>query len=167
MSQFQFRPSNANDIPYLKKLDLVCHEEEPASRKWWEDFLANPQGEIIVAAQEGSPVAVIVWQLQVEKIPGEQNRVKVLHVNKICVHPEYRHQGVGRYLMAHAHEYAAQKRCSYISISAPEYYCQPGDPYDVSVWLNKLGFKSTIILPHKVHIYGKLWDQFLFVYDMK
>lgn len=162
-----YRVAANTDLTDLQNLDLKCYEQEPASQEWWTNIAENPQSGCIVACKNQVPIGMVVWERQAFKLPGFKAKVTTLHVHKICVRKEFRNEGIGKHLLAHAHEESRKKGCPYMTMCVPEYKCEPGQPDDISGWLNKLGFKATIILPAKVYLYGKKYDQFLFVYDVK
>lgn len=163
-----YRKATSADLTHLRDLDLKCHEQEPADQKWWAAIAENPQSGCVVGCKSQVPISMIVFEKQVFRLPDFQQKEATLHIHKLCVRKEFRKQKSGQKLLAHAHEEAKKRSCPYMSMSVPEYRCKPEtDPEnDVSAWLNKLGFKATIILPTKVNLYGQEFDQYLFVYKV-
>lgn len=159
-----YRPALRHDLTYMKDLDLKCHEQPPADNKWWEYISNNAQTGCVLACKSQVPIGMCVWERQAFKLPDFKSKEVTLHIYKVCVRPEFRKQGIGRYLIAHAHEEANKLDCAYMSISVPEYLCTPSNEGDISGWLAKLKFKATIILPAKIQLYGESYDQFLFIY---
>lgn len=166
---FHYRPATDRDLTHLQDLDLKCYERSPATPKWWKHVSENPQSGCMIACKSQVPIGMVVWERQAFRLPEFKAKVTTLHLHKLCVRKEFRCQGLGQRLLAHAHEAAREKGCPYMSISIPEYRCLPDTKpeEDVSKWIINLGFKATIILPTKVHMYGQIFDQYLFVYQVK
>lgn len=162
-----YRTSRPNDLAQLRSLDLKCHEQEPETDGWWKQVAENPNADVCVACKSQVPIGMIVWERQAFQVPNFKAKATTLHLHKLCVRPEFQNNNIGQRLLAYAHEEARRTGCPYITISVPEYKCQPGEEYDVSKWLKNLGFKATIILPVKISLYGKEYDQFLFVFEVK
>lgn len=164
-----YREASSNDLTHLRDIDLKCHEQPPADQAWWAQIAENPQSGCMVACKSHVPIGMIVWERQAFRLPEFKAKVTTLHFHKLCVRKEFRNQRIGQKLLAYAHEEARRLGCPYMSMSIPEYRCLPDtDPdADVSCWLNRLGFNATIILPTKVHMYGKEYDQYMFVYKVK
>ncbi len=162
-----FRPASNNDLAHLYDIDLKCHEQSPADSEWWRQIAENPQAGGVVALKRQVPIGMLIYERQAFRLPKFKAKVTTLHIHKLCVHPLHQNQYVGQKLLAHGHEEARKKGCPYMTISVPEYQCQPSAEDDVSKWLNKLGFKAVMILPTKVYLYGQEFDQYLFVFQVK
>jgi ribosomal protein S18 acetylase RimI-like enzyme len=162
-----YRLAHNSDLIDLCNLDLKCYEQPPATQEWWMQIFESPQFGCIVACKNQVPIGMIVWGREAFKLPNFKAKVTTLHIHKICVYKEFRKKSIGKHLLAHVHEKAQREGIPYMTMCVPEYKCEPGTPDDISGWLNKLGFKATIILPLKVPLYGKDYDQFLFVYEVK
>lgn len=162
-----YRSAIQADLSILCDLDLKCHERAPETNEWWTQIAANPQADCFVACKSRVTIGMIVWEKQAFRLPEFKTKQTTLHIHKICVRTEFRGQKIAQRLLAQAHEEARKKGCLYMTMSVPEYLCIPGQPDNVSDWLNKLQFKASIILPEKVDLYGIAYDQFLFVHKMK
>lgn len=162
-----YREARPNDLAQLRSLDLKCHEQTPSTDDWWKQIAENTHSGVCVSCKNQVPVGMIVWERQAFQVPDRKAKTTTLHLHKLCVRPEYRNNQIGQRLLAYAHEEARRTGCPYMTISVPEYKCQPGEEDDVSEWLNKLGFNATMILPVKISLYGKEYDQFLFVFEVK
>lgn len=162
-----YRPATNADSTHLRDLDLKCHEQPPSPMGWWRETSENPQAKCLVACKSHVPIGMAVWERQAFKLPENNGKVTTQHFHKICVRSEFRRQGIAKRMLAHAHEEARQAGCPYMSMTVPEYRCDPNSPDDVSEWLKKLEFKATMILPFKVKMYGLEYDQYLFVFKVK
>jgi ribosomal protein S18 acetylase RimI-like enzyme len=165
MAMIHYREANNSDLIYLRDIDLKCHEQEPADSNWWKQIASNPQAHCVLACKSQVPIGLLVLERQLFREPI---RATTAHIHKLCVRPEFRHQGTGQRLLAHGHEFAKMKKCEYMTVSVPEYKCRPESDKenDVSRWLNNLGFKATYILPTKLLLYGREFDQFLFTFQV-
>lgn len=162
-----YRTAVNPDLAHLRDLDLKCHEESPQSAEWWAEMSENPNATCHVGCKSHVPVSMIVWEQQSFRLPSFSEKRSTIHIHKICVRKEFRKQRIASRLLAYAHEYARANSCPYMSVSVPEYRCNPDSPDDVSGWLKKLKFKASIILPEKISLYGCKYDRFLFIYEMK
>ena len=161
----QYRPAIASDQPHIQDLDLKCHEQ-PQSLDWWKMMGENPQAHTVVECHHQIPIGFMVWEQESILLPDSDEKQPAITLHKICVRKEYRRRGIAMDMLAHAHEEAIKQRCKYIVIAVPEYRCKRGDPDDVSEWLLKLNFKAHMTLPEKIHLYGKEYDQYLFVFEV-
>jgi ribosomal protein S18 acetylase RimI-like enzyme len=155
------------DVPRLHDICLKCYEKPPATSEWWNYIFKNKQAGCIVACKSQVPIGMMVWERQAFKLPDFQTKEITLHAHILCVRKEFRSNGIGQRLLAHGHEIALSQQCKYITMSIPEYQCKPDTPEDVSKWLNDRGFKAKVILPTKIEMYGKHFDQYLFVFEVQ
>jgi len=163
-----YRPATVKDLSYLRDLDLKCHEQIPSSHRWWAKIEQNLESGCYIGCKSHVPIAMAVWERKSFRLPDFERVHITLHLHKLCVRKEFRNKHIGRRLIAHAHEEAKRLQCGYLSISVPEYMCgEKAEHGNVAAWLNQLGFKATIILPTKVHMYGQSFDQFLFIYKVQ
>jgi GNAT superfamily N-acetyltransferase len=85
-----------------------------------------------------------------------------LLIMRLCVRPNYRHNGVGSKLMDKMVSLAHDLHVPTLSITIPEIHCFPGDPDDVSLWLKWKGFRATKVLKNIYYMYGDTIDGFRF-----
>ena len=85
-----------------------------------------------------------------------------LMILRLCVRPNFRHNGVGSALMAKMVSLAEDLHVNTLSITIPEIHCLPGDPDDVSLWLKWKEFRATKILKDIYYMYGDTIDGFKF-----
>lgn len=162
-----YRPAQEKDLLHLRDLDLKCYEESPATNQWWDEVSQSEYTGCIVCCKSHVPIGMVVWERQAFKLPEFEGKVTTLHIHKLCIRKEFRGNKLGQSLLAHVHEEARKKGTPYMSTAIPEYLCIPDEPDDVSEWLNKLGFKAVLVLPAKVRLYGREYDQYLFVFKVK
>lgn len=162
-----YRDATSQDLAHLRDLDLKCHEQSPSPAEWWTQIAENPNATCKVACQSHVPIGMAVWEQQAFRLPTFKSKVTTIHFHKLCVRSEFRGKKIAQRLLAYGHEAARANKCPYMSMSIPEYRCVPGEQDDVSQWLNSLHFKASIILPEKIQLYGRDYDQFLFIHEVK
>lgn len=163
MNEIRYRPLDINDIDYVCDLDLKCHEQSPEPKKWWHVIINNPQCGCMVACDKKVPVGLVAWEKQAFKLKDFPSKQLTLHIHKICVRQEYRLRGISKQLLAYAFERARVMQCPFMSMCIPEYKVgKPGGEGDITGWVESIQFKSTIILPLKIDMYGQQFDKYLF-----
>ena len=154
----EVRSAKNGDIIYLRKIDLQCHETEPNSPEWWKELSKNPAGGCIVVAQSRIPIGFCAWEKQVFSFVEDETEITTLHFHKLCISEGFRKRGHGLRLLAAAYEEAIHLDCQYLSTTVPEFtLLQAGK------WLNSVGFEAKVVLPEKLNMYGREWDQIFFV----
>ena len=154
----KFRKMNWNtDAQYLYNLELKSYETEPAPTSWWKTF----EGDVFVVTDQDTPVASVAVEKKTFQ-PTGQGQSSSLHIERICVHPKYRDRKIGRALVSKAYVFAQKRGLPYLTITIPEFSVT-----EVRGFLSKMGFKATITLPVKIEMYGKHYDQYLFVCEVK
>jgi len=161
-----FREAVMGDLPHLQNLDLKGYEQQPETMDWWKSVITNPSMTCVVACQNQTPIGMVVWTHQEFQKPSPMSGQTTVHVHKICVQKGFRYRGIGSSLMAKARKETYRLKCKTMSISVPEYQCISDDPDNVSQWLHKLGFKADSVLPVPLHLYGKNYDQYLFLFEV-
>lgn len=132
------RLTRPTDIGVLTNLDTKAYHYPLALEAWQEAVKGSgKKGEarIVVAELGKKAVAYGMWSIDTKKNEVVLDRLGVL--------PEYRLSGLGKLFILACMEFANKEMCDTIKITVPDLHCQPEDPDDVSVFLNRMGFKTT------------------------
>ena len=158
------RPATQGDIRFLYNLDLKSYETPPAPGQWWHKLIEAGQSSVCVVTHQRRPIGVIAWEKQPINLPGIEAKVSSLHIYKLCVLEKLRRRGVGSMLLTECYKSARARCCPYLSMTIPSFMCEPEG--DASKWLNNRMFEAKMILPDPLELYGREYDQYLFVFEL-
>ena len=115
------RPAHGDDVPALAALCAVVHElhvtarpaafnpvEADGARRFFQFFLAEELGPVLLAEVDGAPAGYVVVRKQ--SSPGNifARERRWLEIDQIAVAPAFRRRGVGRALVARVAAMAAE-----------------------------------------------------------
>jgi [ribosomal protein S18]-alanine N-acetyltransferase len=102
------RKMTVEDVPAVVKLDRISFNLPWPERSFRYELTDNPASRCWVADIDGKVVAMIVVWLIVDEA----------HVANIATHPDYRRQGIGKRLLAHALRHIMQDgaRSSFLEV---------------------------------------------------
>jgi GNAT superfamily N-acetyltransferase len=143
--EYVVRSASRNDLTLLIDTDIKCFDTVWSKGVWKEVLEAC---RVFVALHEGKVIGFAAYQ---------DNWLLKLGVKR-----EHRRQGVSRRLLA-AGLGVTKGRGVYTVV--PESSLMPGDPYDLSLWLKKLGFSlQRPFLRDHFTLYGQTEDGVPFVH---
>jgi GNAT superfamily N-acetyltransferase len=163
----QYRPAIPQDMSYMRDMDLKCHEQAPCSDEWWTLAMKNPNVGTTIVTSRHVPIGMSLWEKRLTKLPDITAKANCFLIHKLCVRPGFRNLGFAHKLLAHCHEEARRSRVKFLTMEIPSYLCCPNEDGDISLWLNKLGFRATMVLDRQVKLYGEEHDLYLFVFEVK
>jgi GNAT superfamily N-acetyltransferase len=158
MSEPVIRLTRPTDINALKDLDLKTYQY-PLELDQWQARI-NGSGKpdesmIVVTEVYRKPVAYAMWN-----IDKEHNGV---HLERLGVLPKFRRNGLGSRLIQRCMQYGYDKFCEEVRIVIPSIYCCPGEPDDVSAFMNANQFKPNGTIAHNMRkMYGESVDGYVF-----
>lgn len=164
------RLSRPTDINNLVALDLKCYPYPLAMSNWQE--LLNNSGKaaepwIVVVEVYRKPVGFALWHEAYEE-GGDEKLKDAILLLRAGVLPKYRFNGLGRKLIEKCCIEARKAGKKRVRIVIPDIHCRPGDPDDVSQFLNKTGFNTTgEIKPCHKKMYGDWVDGYVFQKEIK
>jgi ribosomal-protein-alanine N-acetyltransferase len=94
-----------NHIPQIANIEKLCFSS-PWTETGLKEELSNPSAVFFCAEENG----VVTGYMGFHFVLDEG------YVANVAVHPNYRNKGVGKALVAHAHEIATQKGLSFLSL---------------------------------------------------
>ena len=152
------RLTRPDDINTLTALDLKTHQY-PMPLKEWQTKLSGSgkqdQARIVLCVVAGLPVGFAMWSID--------NEHNISHLLRLGVLPDFRLHGLGRLLVHACAQHSYEMRCDKVKIVVPDLNCSPGDPDDVSAFLNKLEFTATgEIIPEWGEMYGEPIEGYAF-----
>lgn len=152
------RLTRPTDINAVTMMDLKCYPY-PLEMKQWQELLSGSgkqnHARVVVVEAKGVAVGFAVWSIRQENMVGLLHRLGVL--------PQYRRRQFGTLLMAAYIKHCQENQCDKVRVIVPSIHCDPGDPDDVSAFLNTCGFKTTgEILPDYRVMYGDEVDGYVF-----
>lgn len=93
----------------LKQLiDIGEDDGEQHSDQYWEDFIQQKTGFILIAFQEGKPAGMVV----ILKMDEQE-----AHVEDLLVWPDFRKHGIAKMLIKEAKEFASKKGYKKMSLN--------------------------------------------------
>lgn len=154
------RLTRPNDINHLRDLDIKCYPYPLEMQDWHK--LVNGAGKksearVIIVEWNGTPIGFAVWnyeQIERKDKQGQTETLDVAYVVRLGVAPAYRRRNVGMLLRDTVLIDARKKSLDVVRMTVPDLHCNPGDPDDVSVWLNRMGFRAT----------GEIKERFMVMY---
>ena len=155
----EVRLAQARDIHYLADIDLKSYDY-PWSLTRWREIGGDPTTAVMIAAIRADPVSMCVWR--------KQPNIKQAEILKLATKPTFRGRGIGTFLLLAGEEAMSAISSDKATIIVPEINCFPGHPDDVSSWLINRGYYVDLpILEGHFHMYGKQYDGFKFVHNIK
>jgi GNAT superfamily N-acetyltransferase len=124
--------------------DLKCFDDPWDNETW--DKLAMTMA-TSVATFRGTPVGFVVYV-------SPRDRLDTVHLIKLCVTPQHRGRGVGYMLFEHVAGFARIVGAKTIEITAPEYLCDPRQPFSCIDWLKMMGFKADVPIVPNIFTYA-------------
>jgi GNAT superfamily N-acetyltransferase len=153
------RLTRPTDINALKDLDLKSYHYPLELDQWQERIHGSgkpDESKIVVTEVYNKPVAYAMWN-----VDKEHNGI---HLERLGVLPNFRLNGLGRRLALRCLQEGYDQFCEEVRTIVPSVHCRPGEPDDVSVFLNKCGFKPNGQIVHDMRkMYGKTVDGYIFV----
>lgn len=142
------RPMQLGDSPHLLNIDLKSSEFPWEVADW--ELLNNyfKHWRVLIALFNNTPAAFSVFELDSDE--------DSLHIHKLEALPIGKRVGL-QFLMLDAIEHDG--RCAALGVMdfiVPVSSCRgPGDPYDISEWVSRAGFKCQREEPSMFEGYGK------------
>lgn len=139
------RVTRPGDINSLKSIDLKSYDY-PLDMDGWRERIADSgkidKPRIAVVTVNAQAVGYCMWLSDEKPEYGSEDGAsgKIL---RLGVLPNYRRQGYGRMLMDEAIRHCGMMHCDNMKITVPAIHCMPGDPDDVSQFLNRCGYRPT------------------------
>lgn len=152
------RLSRPDDMNRLVSMDLKCYQY-PHLMDWWKAFLDPKDKErssnATVMEVNGSLCGYCAWDIN----KSEDPEVITLEIRRLGIVPTHRRRGYSRKLLYRANSAAKAAKATCMTVFVPELLCNPGDPDDLSEFLNKSGFLPTGVLQRNyLRMYGTMYD---------
>ena len=163
-SEPQLRLVRPNDVSTITNLDLKCYHY-PMDLDEWKEFLQtiNDTNKVVVLELGRRAVGFTAYEL-VEAIKEGDSYVQV---TRLGVHPEYRDRGFGSMLVKNVETAARRMKADKVSFLVPEIHCCPGDPDDVTHFLNFNGYYASGVIEYNYkRMYGRVIDAFYFTKEL-
>lgn len=151
----EIRQTRDSDAHYLVDIDRKSYEHPFDVRDWQSLAIDFPSWDMCIASVDQHHCGYSV---------AEDNRADgIVTVHRLGVSPQYRRRGIGSLLMHRIEYKALANHATAIEIPVPETSCRgPNDPYDVSEWLKKLGYRCTRSCEAMFTAYGKAIEGYIF-----
>ena len=151
------RLTRPSDINTVSSMDLKCYHYPISMEEWKEKIEGTGKQDsarIIVVEIRRQPVGFAMWSIDNE-MTG--------HLHRLGVLPALRRRNLGTLLMTSFVKHCNENHCEMVRCVVPSLQCQPGDPDDVSAFLNACGFKPNGEVLHDYRqMYGDLVDGYVF-----
>jgi predicted GNAT family acetyltransferase len=145
------RPGDLNDI---QNLDVKCYHY-PLLMDDWKVLINGKDEDDDGPKSEKAKVEVVeVHRKKVGYSVLRRFDDTVMMIERLGVRETFRRHGLGRMLVDEANLAARHMKVDVMRIVIPEIQCKPGDPDDVSAFLNATSFHPT----------GKIVPAFAFMY---
>lgn len=151
----EIRHAKDSDSHYLVDIDRKAYEHPFDIKDWQSLALDFPTWDMCIATLDYRHCAYSLC---------EDNRAdNVMTIHRLGVVPNFRGRGVGG-LLLHRLEYkAVVQHMKSIEIPLPETSCQGhDDPYDVTGWLQKRGYRCVRTQENLFLAYGRHVDGYIF-----
>lgn len=148
------RPMALGDSHHLINIDNK-RSEFPWTVGDWQCFQRYfPEWEVSVVTLDETPVGFTVIELS-----KDENKC---YIHKFAVLPKGLTVGIDLVLLNRVEYRTVTKGLNCIEYPVSESSCNPGDPYDVSEWLLRNGFRCEETVEEMFEAYGSYYDGFLF-----
>lgn len=155
------RLSRPNDLNRVTTLDLKCYPY-PKNLKYWKEFFEGigKTSKILVLERLNKAIGFTAWDMHSDKSTGEEFAT----ISRFGVMPEHRRKGFGTLMLEATQRHAELMGADYLHVIVPEIHCCPGDPDDVSEFLNVNAFNTTGAIDYGFDtMYGDKVDGFHWV----
>ena len=155
------RVSRPGDVNSLTDMDLKCYHY-PHALDWWREYMKDmgDKTQIVVCEVMGKAVGYAVW----ESFEDPKTDQLFIDIVRLGVIPRYRRQGLATLLLEAVENTGRRMRADSLTMNTVEIHCCPGDPDDVSVFMNNINFKTSgVIIRDFSRMYGEMRDAYQWV----
>jgi len=149
------RQAKDSDAHYLVDIDRKSYEHPFEIRDWQSLAINCPEWDLCIA--------IVDFRYCGYSICEDNRADRVMTIHRLGVIPNFRGRNIGSMLLHRLEYKAVAAQMKSIEIPLHETSCQgKNDPYDVTEWLIKKGFKCLRIEEALFQAYGKPMDGYIF-----